>query len=160
MFRKEAFGAALSALVLMSPAALTGVALADPPAQAAPQTPSPTRRGPDRMLQRMAVVLDLSDSQVTQIRSILQQRMQNNRSLMQQARQARQALIQAVESGKTDTATLKPLADQVGQTASQLALARAQTFGEIYNILTPAQREKANKLHDLFGQRMRGGPLQ
>ncbi|HYM11072.1 MAG TPA: Spy/CpxP family protein refolding chaperone [Bryobacterales bacterium] len=146
----------------MSPASVTGVALAGRAAfaQAAPQTPHAGMRGPDRMLQHAQIVLDLSDSQVSQIRSILQQSMQDNRSVMQQARQARQALLQAAENGKTDQATLKPLADQVGQAASQLALAHAQTFGEIYNILTPAQREKANKLHDLFGQRLRGGPLQ
>jgi Spy/CpxP family protein refolding chaperone len=143
----------------MRPASVTGVAIAagPAPAQAAPQTPNGTMRGPGRMLQRMAVVLDLSDSQVSQIRSILRQNMQDNRSLRTQARQARQALLQAVENGKTDQATLKPLADQVGQAASQVALERAQALGEIYNILTPAQREKANKLHGLFGSPLRGG---
>jgi Spy/CpxP family protein refolding chaperone len=158
MFTKKTFGAAVAALVLMSPLVFTSAALrGDPaPAQTAPQTPTRAGRGLDRMLQRATVVLDLTDTQVTQIRSVLQQSMQNNQPLMQQARQARQAMVQAVEGGQTDATALKPLADQVGQTVSQLALARAQTFGQVYALLTPAQREKANQLHALFAPRMGG----
>lgn len=112
-------------------------------------------RGPERFLKTATVVLDLSDAQVTQIRSIFENNLAPARPLIQQAQQARTALRDAIESGKTDTATLKPLADQIGSTAGQLALLRAQAAGQVYNILTPQQREKAKELRGLFL-----GPLQ
>lgn len=111
--------------------------------------------GHQRMLQRLAVVLDLSDSQVSQIQAILQQNRATAQPLFQQLQSERQAFQQAVESGKTDTATLQPLANQVGQTVSQLALLHGQVAGQIYPILTPAQRDKAKKLHALFQQHAR-----
>ena len=111
--------------------------------------------GHQRMLQRMAVVLDLSDSQVSQIQAIFQQNMATAQPLFQQLQAERQALAQAVENGKTDTATLQPLANQVGQIVSQLALLHAQVAGQVYPILTPAQQAKAKKLHGLFQQHAR-----
>src|SRR5713226_1863379 len=100
-----------------------------------------------RMLQHLATLLDLSEAQTTQIRPIVEGKMEAARPLLMQLRQNHEAFQQAIESGKTDTASLQPLADQMGKTVAQLALLRAQTLVEIYPILTPEQREKAKKLH-------------
>ncbi|MBI3665962.1 MAG: Spy/CpxP family protein refolding chaperone [Acidobacteria bacterium] len=108
------------------------------------------RRSPGRFLRLASVVLNLSDDQTNQIRTIVQQQMQTAKPLLQQAQQNHQAIRQAIESGQSDTTALLPLADRVGKTASQLALVRAETAAEIYAVLTPEQRQKAAKLHNFF----------
>src|SRR5213593_2690422 len=106
MFRRQNLGAGFAALVVAG-SLLAGSAFA--------QQPGPSH-GPGRLpallVQRLAVVLDLSQDQTNQIRSILQKRMESNRPLFQQAREARQALQQAVQNGQTDAQTLKALADR------------------------------------------------
>ena len=114
-----------------------------------------TQRRPEMFLKHLAVVLDLSDAQATQIRSIWEEKMQAAKPLLMEAHQAHQAIQQAIESGKTDAATLKPLTDQIGSTVSQLGLLRAQAAAAVYPILTPEQREKAKKIHSLLGERAR-----
>ncbi len=147
IFRKRnSLGAGAAVLALAGLLALGGAAYA----QQAP-APQPARRI-DRVVDHMKTVLDLSDAQASQIRGILQQQMQAAQPLVDQQRQARLALRQAVVSGHTDTATLQPLANQIGQTASELALLRAQAAGQILPILTPDQQAKAKKLFQARGR--------
>ncbi|GEM_PF-5363649 len=144
--KRPSQGARAAALVFAALLVLGGAAYS----QQAP-APQPARRL-DRIVDHMKTVLDLSDAQASQIRGILQQQMQAAKPLVDQRRQARLALRQAVESGRTDTATLQPLANQIGQTATQLALLRAQTAGQILPILTPDQQAKAKKLFQARGR--------
>src|ERR1044071_7209361 len=144
MSLRTKLSAGATSLALAGTLLVGGIAYAQRPA---------THNRPNRMLERAQIVLDLSDSQVAQIRTILNQNRTAARPLFKQIHDERLALKQAVENGKTDTATLQPLANQLGQTVSQLAVMRAQVAGQIYPILTPAQRAKAEKLHGLFEQR-------
>lgn len=100
---------------------------------------------------RMAkVVLSLSDSQETEIRGIVDRNLVTARPLLEQLQQSHDAFQLAIENGKTDPASVQPLADQVGRTVSQLALIRTQAAADIYKTLTPEQRTKAKQLHDQF----------
>jgi|SRR5712692_10572625 len=148
MFRKKTLGVGIAALALTGFLAWDATALAQGPGGFG---------GPGahhgRMIEHLATVLDLSEAQTTQLRSIMESKMETAHPLMMQLRQSHQALQQAIENGKSDTASLQPLADQLGKTVAQLALLRAQAVAEIYPILTPDQREKAKKLHQsLLGQ--------
>ncbi len=148
MFQKKTLGAGIAALALTGFLVWGAAAFAQGPGHFGGFG---AHHG--RMLQHLATVLDLSESQTTQIRSIVDGKMETARPLLMQLRQNHQAFQQAIESGKTDTASLQPLADQVGKTVAQLALLRAQAVAEIYPILTPEQREKAKKLHQsLLGE--------
>jgi Spy/CpxP family protein refolding chaperone len=165
MFGRKAYKAAAGALAVAA-LALAGRAYArqeSAPASAAPPYKQPAgtaglqaQRGPERMVEILSAILDLSPAQTTQIRSILQNSRQNAQPLLMQLQQQRQQLRQAVVAGQTTTAALQPVANQLGQTVSQLALLHAQTWGQVLNVLTPAQRAKAEKLQDLFHSRAAG----
>lgn len=112
-------------------------------------------RGRGHFLRMAKVVLSLTDSQETEIRGIVDRNLATARPLFEQLQQSHEAFQLAIESGKTDPASVQPLTDQVGRSVSQLALIRTQAAADIYKTLTPEQRTKAKQLHDQFRNDLR-----
>src|SRR5262249_55146762 len=125
MFRKKTLGAAVAALALTGFLAWSAMAFAQGHGGF-----GGAAAHHERMMEHLATALGLSDSQSTQVRSIVTGKMEACRPLVMQLQQNHQALEQAIDSGKTDAASLGPLADQVGKTVGQLTLLRAQALAE------------------------------
>lgn len=111
--------------------------------------------GPGHLLRMAKVVLGLTDPQAEQIQGIVHRNLETARPLLDQLHQTHEAFQQAIEKGQTDTATLQPLADQVGRTVSQLALIRARAAVEVHAVLTPEQQAKAKQVHEQIRDHMR-----
>jgi Spy/CpxP family protein refolding chaperone len=113
-----------------------------------------------RHLQRMAVVLDLSDAQQAQIKAILQSERQTVAPLQKSLQASREALRQAAQADTFDEAAVRSIAAGEAATRTELIVARARTQNRIHALLTPAQRAKAEKLRprhrDGRGPRDRG----
>ena len=109
-------------------------------------------------------MLDLTDAQKEQIKTITKTAFDSNQTLMTQLKASREAERAAIQAGKSD-AELAQLAQSYAALHTQLHATRLQTEAKIYKVLTPEQRVKADKfrnhIQDRMGQRFghrRGGP--
>lgn len=111
----------------------------------------------EHMLGFMTDYLDLSDAQQAQVKDILAKEKPTMQPLMDQMRQAHQQLMQLEMGGKWDAATeasVRTLAVQHTQAATELLVQRARIHNEIFQVLTPEQKAKAIKLMNRHQQRM------
>lgn len=113
------------------------------------------RPGPDperhaRKLEMMSVVLDLSESQKAQIEEVFKAGFEAAEPYHEQMRQAREQIRDLVTSGSYDEAKVRELAQKVSSAEVELMVAKARTHSQVYALLTPEQRQKADKLAPLF----------
>lgn len=98
--------------------------------------------------------LDLSDAQKDQVRSIMKVARgdkQAMRQTMMNNMKARQALIQAPT---LDEATLNRMAAEKAEAVKTRFIARVKAEHQVWQILTPEQREKAKKLQEKRAKKM------
>jgi Spy/CpxP family protein refolding chaperone len=126
----------------------TGIVLAQAP-----------RHGRQHRLEMLSTVLNLTDAQKEQAKSIFGEAEQASKPVRQQLRDGHQAIAQAVKAG--DEAQIDALAKAQGTLMGQMAAIHSKAFSKLYAILTPEQKEKAGQLHDgmknMFEDRF-GGP--
>jgi periplasmic protein CpxP/Spy len=98
-----------------------------------------------RMLQRMTEQLNLTEAQQAQIKTILQTQKSKIQPLRQQLRQNRLAQTSAV-TGTFDEAQVRSFAAKQAQIMTDLTVEKERTKSQIYAVLTPDQRQKAQAL--------------
>jgi Spy/CpxP family protein refolding chaperone len=100
-----------------------------------------------RMLQRLTQELNLTDAQQAQIKTIVQTEKAKVQPLRQQLRQNRLAQAQTGgTAGTFDEAQVRAFAAKQAQLMSDLTVERERTKSQIYAVLTPEQRTKAQAL--------------
>jgi len=104
------------------------------------------------MLGRMTKELNLTEAQQTQIKTILQTERAKMRPLMQQLHQNEKAQSAAV-TGAFDETQARAFAGKQTQIMSDLIVEKERTKSEIYAVLTPDQRAKAQQLLEQRQQR-------
>jgi len=112
-------------------------------------------------LARMAVILDLDDSQQVKIQALLSKHWQSrqaDREVMRAGRDTRQA---AMRSGNLDETTIRSNMAKRAEYQADRMVGQAQIRKEVYAILTPEQQAKAEKLMETGmnggrGHRMNG----
>lgn len=97
------------------------------------------------MLRHMTKELNLTADQQTQIKSIMQAQKAKVQPLMQQLRQNEQAQNANI-TGTFDEAQARTFAGQQAQLMTDLIVERQRTKSQIYAVLTPEQRQKAQQL--------------
>ena len=97
------------------------------------------------MLQRMTKELNLTEAQQAQIKTILQTQRVEIQPLMQQLHQNEQAQSAAI-TGAFDETQARAFAGKQTQIMSDLIVEKERTKSEIYAVLTPDQRAKAQQL--------------
>jgi Spy/CpxP family protein refolding chaperone len=110
-------------------------------------------------LNRIAVILNLTDAQKTQVQAIFENALTQSTVLFPQMRQNRQAIEQLVKSGATGAAfdtQLQTLANTQASLTSQTTVIYAKALAQVWNLLTPDQQAKAAQLHDLLRPGMGG----
>jgi periplasmic protein CpxP/Spy len=130
----------VAALVVTLGAALAQSQTSD--TQAPP--PSSHKRGfgpAGRMIAFYSKMLDITDAQKAQMKSVLQQERATMKPLWQQERQLEQQLKQ-YEEGTFDQAKVQALVSQQSQTLVQLKVEEARIHSELYQLLTPDQQAK------------------
>jgi Spy/CpxP family protein refolding chaperone len=107
--------------------------------------------------ERMAAELGLTDQQKTQIQQILQNEKANVQPLREQLRNQHQQMLAATRGGAFDEPQVRTIANQQAQTQANLMVEREKVKAEIYKVLTPDQRAKADQLQAQFANRGRRG---
>ena len=115
------------------------------------------------MLRHMTKELNLTMDQQNQIKSIIQAEKTKTRPLMQQMRQNDQQQNAAI-NGNFDEAQARAFANKQAQIMSDLIVEKQRTKSQIYAVLTPEQRQKAQQLmaerQQKMQQRMQKGSQQ
>ncbi|MBZ5504170.1 MAG: Spy/CpxP family protein refolding chaperone [Acidobacteriia bacterium] len=106
-------------------------------------------RGFDRhsgwMLKHMTKELNLTEAQQTQIKSIMADGKTRTMPLMQQLRQNEQA-ENANINGTFNESAVRTFAAKQAQITTDLIVEKQRTKSQIYAVLTPEQRQKAQQL--------------
>jgi protein CpxP len=98
--------------------------------------------------------LDLTDAQQAQVKEIFAKEKPTIGPLMMQSGQLHQQLMQEAISGTFDEAKIRALAAQQGQVETAMAVEHAKIASQIFNILTPEQKTKAQQMLQKHQQRM------
>jgi protein CpxP len=105
------------------------------------------------MLRHMTKELNLSADQQAQIKSIMQTQRGKIQPLMQELRQNEQAQDGSI-NGTFDEAQARAFAQKQTQIMSDLIVEKQRTKSQIYAVLTPEQRQKAQQLRQEHQQKM------
>jgi Spy/CpxP family protein refolding chaperone len=129
-----------------------GIALAQAPVTNPPTQPT-HRQGAARGKARrhMFQALNLTDGQKQQAKSIFAEARKSTEPLRLQLQQNRQALTAATKAN--DRGQIESLSKSSGDLRGQLKAARTQTMAQFFQILTPEQRAKAEKMQVRMQQR-------
>jgi periplasmic protein CpxP/Spy len=149
LMNKKVF-VAVTAIVLAAAAAKAGTVFAQGPG--AGFGPGFGRHG-GWMFHHMAKELNLTADQQAQIKGILQAERTKVQPLMQQLRQNEQAQ-NATVNGNFDEAQARAFANKQTQIMSDLIVEKQRIKSQIYTVLTPEQRQKAQQLMQEHQQKM------
>jgi protein CpxP len=95
-----------------------------------------------QMFGRMFRNLDLTDQQRTEIRKVLETERSLMQPIHQQLRENREALKAATKDGQFNEAEVTKLAQKQGDLMAQMIVSRERVQSQIWQILTPEQRDK------------------
>jgi protein CpxP len=112
-------------------------------------------RGHGFLSGRMAQALNLTADQQAQIKSLMQAEKPKMQPLMGQLRSDEQQIREATQATPFDEAKVSALAANEAQARAQITVERARMQSQIYRLLTPEQRTKAESMHQQFKQHMR-----
>ncbi len=121
--------------------------------------------GPLGMLRMMGPRLGLTDAQKDQIKNLAETRRDEWKGLADRARAAHEALHDVITAETVDEALIRQRSAEVAAIEADLAVARARTHAEVWQILTPEQKAQAqafqaeakNRMKERAGGRRGGG---
>jgi Spy/CpxP family protein refolding chaperone len=102
----------------------------------------------------VAQVLNLTESQKEQARTIFAQVRQSAQPVREELRQNRGKLMAAAKVANNES-EIQKLAMEQGRLMGKLIAIRTEGSAKFYQILTPEQRVKADQMHEQFRQRVR-----
>ena len=114
------------------------------------------RRGGHHRGGMMLRGLDLTDAQKTQVKEIMDASKAKVQPLRESMKANRQKLQLATENGKFDEAQVQAIANENASVSAQLFVERTRVKSQIFNILTPEQREKAAQMKSQMKERFKG----
>jgi Spy/CpxP family protein refolding chaperone len=89
--------------------------------------------------------LNLTEQQRQQVRDIQGRSRDETRQLQERLRTARLAQQQAIEAAPLDESRIRAASQDVAEAETELTVQRAKLRADVFEILTPAQREQATK---------------
>ena len=99
----------------------------------------------EHALNFFADYLNLTDAQQAQVKQIFAKEKPTLQPLWEQEHQSHRAMLQLITSGNFDEAKAQTIAQQAGQTHTQLMVEHARVASEAYQVLTPDQKTKLNE---------------
>ena len=97
------------------------------------------------MLGMMTDYLDLTEAQQAQVKQSFAAEKPTMTPLVQQLHQTRQQLRQLEQSSTFDEGKVRAVASQQAQTMTELTVEKSKVANQIFNLLTPEQKAKAQK---------------
>ena len=105
-------------------------------------------------LDHVAQVLNLTDSQKEQARTIFQHARQSAQPIRQELKQNREKLTAAAKVTNSE-GDIQKLANEQGRLLEKLIAIRTEASSKFYQMLTPEQRVKADQMREQFRHRVR-----
>ena len=99
---------------------------------------------------RGAKVLGLSDAQRQQIKAIITANREKMAPLREKMKDNRRQIREATRGASFDEAAVRALAAKQGELMTEMVLARAHTRQQVNAVLTPEQRQLAEKIRPLL----------
>jgi periplasmic protein CpxP/Spy len=111
--------------------------------------------GPMGMLPMLARELNITDAQKAQIKTIADSHRDEWKALADRARTAHEGLQQAVTADAVDEGLIRQRSAEVAAVEADMAVARARTHAEVFQLLTPEQKTQAKTLQSTREERMK-----
>jgi Spy/CpxP family protein refolding chaperone len=108
-----------------------------------------------KFLDRASIMLGLSDEQEAKIKAILDAEKPKIQPLVAELAANRKALQEATDNGTFNEAEVKAIADKQGDTLAALIVEKERVKTQIYAVLTPEQRAKAEQFRSRIEDRMK-----
>lgn len=114
-------------------------------------------------LPRMAEFLGLTDDQVAQIETIIDEEMAVIEPLRTQLHDTVQAYLDSHDPGTFDEAEFRSFLEETAPVKIDIEVASARAMSRVFNVLTPEQREQMQEFRGMAGRRgggkrFEGGP--
>jgi Spy/CpxP family protein refolding chaperone len=138
------FGIGLLTIVLTAGFAATGIADAAPLGDDVPEA-RPLRKLVSGQFGRLLTLrseLDVTAEQRTQIRDIVKSHKSELAAALKPVAEKRRALREATLAESADESSIRAAADELGKAIGNAAVVGATIKAEVYQVLTPQQREK------------------
>ncbi len=113
-------------------------------------------KGPNPYMGKVGQVLGLSEAQQTQIQTILEAERTKAEPLRKQLQDSREQMRKLAQAETFDEAAVRALAAKKAEVNVELMVSRARTQNLVQAVLTPEQRELANKIRPLMQERRDG----
>jgi len=110
----------------------------------------------EQRLEKMGVILDLTEDQKSQFETLSNQQWQENQSLREQMRASRDELREAQTATNFNEADFRAKATKHAELKTEMMVTRAKMKQEMHALLTSEQQEKADKLGGMMGGRNKG----
>lgn len=113
--------------------------------------------GPGGMLAHLTRVLNLTDAQQAQVKTMWESEKPNVVPLFQQLEQGHKEMLGVTANGAFDEAKVNSIAQQQSQTLAKLIVEKEKLQSKFYQILTPEQRTRFTQMqqrHDQHIERM------
>jgi protein CpxP len=114
----------------------------------------------DQQLQRMSVLLELTDKQQTQLKEVFATQYQERTTLRENMQASRDALLAYRLNDTFDEAEFRNLAEKQADTRTEMMVTRETNRNEFRSVLTAEQQEKLEKLGNMStdrGQKAKNG---
>lgn len=110
----------------------------------------------ERHLAKMTTVLELTDSQQTQIKDILAAQQEKRQAERQERYETREQMQELKASTDFNEAEFRALAKERAEKRIDMQVERMKTRQQIFALLTPEQQEKAEVFFQAMGKRGHG----
>lgn len=106
----------------------------------------------NKHLEKMAVVLDLTDSQKKQIKTLMNEKWQNHQVLRTKMEASRKTLHQYKQGSEFNESEFRAIAQKHADLKTEMMFQQAKNRQQIFAVLTPEQQQKAEKLRGMRGE--------
>jgi Spy/CpxP family protein refolding chaperone len=113
------------------------------------------RHNPERMLDHVSTMLDLTDAQKQFAKTLLADTKSQAEPVITQLKQGHESMAAAIKANRSDT-EIGDIATRQGALVGQLSAIHAKAMAKFYAQLTPDQKTKADQVHDRIKSRFMG----
>lgn len=106
----------------------------------------------ERHLDKMAVILDLTDQQKGQIKDLFEKKWQDRQTMRAEMQISRDALRAYKQGKEFNESEFRAIAQKHADLKTEMMVKRAKTKQQLFAVLTPEQQQKAEKLRAMHGE--------
>ena len=110
----------------------------------------------EKHLEKMAVILDLTDQQKDQLENLFEKKWQDRQSMRAEVQTSREGLREYKQGKEFNESEFRAIAQKHADLKTEMMVQRAKTKQQIFAVLTPEQQQKAEQLRDMHGEGFSG----